>query len=195
MKKYIVLILLVGLIVSFMIGMYLHKLNTINEQIAFEAEYQKIESENIIKEAEKILQETSSSENNISPNTKLIEKRYYNDCGHLVQTEQKITEELANKSEAEFQIEYIGWEIQKFTPNEIIVYKEINDFCNEHFLVKEVEEEIIVYGLDKYNKEREVIRETGIQTKYLSEVDIENLKKGIKVYSITELNKLMEDFE
>lgn len=195
MKKYIILALILALVLGFTLGFYLYKLNKINEQIAFEAEYKKIESQDIVEEAKNIIQETSNNENKTTPNTKVIEKKYYNDCGHLIQTEEKIKESLINKDEAEFQISYMGWEIQKFTSSEIVVYKEINDFCDEHFLLKDMEGEIIVFGLDKYGKEKEVIRETGIQTKYLSELDIENLKNGIKIYGSKELNKMLEDFE
>ncbi len=195
MRKYIILALVLALILGFALGFYLYKLNKINEQIAFEAEYRKMESENVIREAENIIKETSSSENKTSPNTIIIEKKYYNDCGHLTQTQEKIKEKLINKSESELQAEYIGWEIQKFTPAEVVVYKEINDFCDEHYMLKDVDGEIMVFGLDKYGNEKEVIKETGIQTKYLSEVDIENLKLGMKVYGIKELNQLLEDFE
>lgn len=195
MKKYIVFILIIAAVVSFILGLYLYKLNKINEQIAFEAEYGKVQSDNIIKEAEKILKETSSIEDKTSPNTNIIEKVYYNDCKHLVQAEMKIKGDLINKNESEFQTQYVGWEIQKFTPSEVVVYKEVHDFCDEHFLLKDIEGEIIIYGLDKYDNEREIIRETGIETKYLSELDIENLKKGIKVCGSKELNQLLEDFE
>ena len=71
MRKYIILIAIATAIVSFLLGLYLYKLNQINEQIAFEAEYGKIQSENIINEAENIIKETSMAENKTSPNTKL----------------------------------------------------------------------------------------------------------------------------
>jgi len=195
MRKYIIFILLIGLVASIILGFYIHKLNRIDEQIAFEAEYTKTKAENVIKDAENILKETSSSEEKTSPNTKLIEKVYYTDCDHLVQTEKEMGEKLINKTEAEFQIEYIGWEIQKFTQGEVVVYKEKSDFCNEHYILKDVGGEIIVYALDKYDRERETIKETGIQTKYLPEADIENLKNGMKVYGNKNLNQLLEDFE
>ena len=195
LRKYIIFILIIGLVASFILGLYLHKLNKVDEKIAFEAEYRKVETENIIKNAEEILKETSSSENKTTPNTNLIEKLYYKDCRHLIQNNKKVSNNLINKTEAEIQIEYIGWEIQKFTANEVVVYKEINDFCNEHYLLKDVEGEIMVFGLDKYDNEREVLKETGIQTQYLSEIDIENLKNGIKICGKKELNQLLEDFE
>ena len=195
MRKYIIFILIIGLVASIILGFYLHKLNKIDEQIAFEAEYRRLKTENIIKDAENILEETSTSEQKTSPNTQIIEKTYYTDCEHLKQEKEEIQEKLINKTKSEIQIEYIGWEIQKFTSNEVVVYKEVHDFCNEHYILKDVEGEIVIYALDKYDKEREIIKETGIQTMYLPETDIEDLKEGVKVYSNKELNQLLEDFE
>lgn len=195
MRKYIVLALILALVASFIIGLYVHKLKNVNEKIAFETEYNNEQSKNVIKKAEEIIKETASSENKTTPNTKIIEKKYYNDCKHLVQEEQKITNKLVNKTESEFQIEYIGWEIQRFTPNEIVVYKEINDYCDEHYVLKDVEGKIIVYKLDKQGKIRETVKETGIQTKYLSEIDLEQLSQGIKVYGNKNLSQAIEDFE
>lgn len=195
MKKYIVIALILALIAGFILGLYLYKLKIANEQIAFEAEYRKLETKNVIENAENLLQETSSSKNKTTPNTKIIEKRYYNDCEHLGTTEKKIDEKLINKDESEFQIEYIGWEIQKFTPTEVVVYKEINDFCNEHYLVKEENGTVAVYALDKFGNEKDIICNTEIQTKYLTENDVENLRTGITVYGKKELNKLLQDYE
>lgn len=195
MKKYIVIALILALIAGFILGLYLYKLKTANEQIAFETEYRRLETKNVIENAENLLQETSSAKNKTTPNTKIIEKKYYNDCAHLGMTEKKIDEKLINKDESQFQIEYIGWEIQKFTPTEVIVYKEINDFCNEHYLVKEENGTVTVYALDKYGKEKELVCNTEIQTKYLTENDVENLKTGVTVYGKKELNRLLQDYE
>lgn len=195
MKKYIVIILILTLIISFLLGLYLYKLSKLDEQIAFEAEYRKMESENTIKNATNIIEQTSSTENVITPNTVLIEKMYYNECEHLVEKEKKVEEKLINKNEAELQTEYIGWEIQKFTPSEVVVYKEINDFCDEHYLLKDVNGSINVYKLDKYGREKELIQETEIQTRYLPEIDLQELEKGIKAYGNTELIQLLQDFE
>lgn len=194
MRKYIILVVLT-IILSFFLGMYLYKLDKINEELAFDVEYTTNKGENAIQEAEALLQKTSSMEDKINPNTKLIEKVYYNDCNHIVQTQKEITEKLVNKTKDEFQIEYIGWEIQKFTNTEVVAYKEVYDFCDEHYLLKDKEGYIYVYKLDKYGKEKELIQKTDIQTNYLAEVDLEELKKGITVYSKTEVNKKIEDFE
>lgn len=183
------------IVLSFFLGIYLYKIDKIDEELAFEMEYTTNRGENAIQEAESILQRTSSTEDKINPNTKLIEKIYYNDCNHIIQQEREITEDLVNKTKEELQIEYIGWEIQKFTNTEAVVYKEIYDFCNEHYLIKDKDGYIYVYKLDKQGKEKELIEKTDIQTKYLEETDLKELKKGITVYSKKDVNKKIEDFE
>lgn len=195
-RKYILIILIaLALILSFFLGMYLYKLDRINDELAFDVEYTTNEEKNFIKENEELLQKTNSIEDKINPNTKLIEKIYYNDCNHIVQIEKEITEDLINKTKEELQAEYIGWEIQKFTNKEVVVYKEIYDFCDEHYLLKDNNGCIYVYKIDKYGKEKELKEKTDIQTKYLSEVDLAELKKGIIVYSKKDVNKKLEDFE
>lgn len=194
MKKYIVLVIL-AIVLSFFLGTYLYKLDKINEELAFEVEYTTNKAENAINQAEEILQRTSSSEDKINPDTKIIEKVYYNDCNHIVQTEKQAPEEMVNETKDLFQAEYIGWEIQKFTNTEVVVYKEIYDFCDEHYCIKDNKGTITVYKLDKYGKEKELIEETDIQTQYLAEEDIEKLEEGIIVYNKSEVSKKLEDFE
>ncbi len=36
----------------------------------------------------------------------------------------------------------------------MVVYKEINDFCNEHYLVKEENGTVAVYALDKFEMKK-----------------------------------------
>ena len=173
----------------------MQKLKKINEPNAFEAEYIESKTDEISIDETDVIQKTNSMEYTTTPNTKIIERILYKECNHLIENEETISKNLINKNESEIQDEYSDWIIQRFTPNEVILYKEKDDFCNEHYLVKDIEGEIIVFGLDKNDKEREVIRETGIQTKYLSDTDISNLKNGIKVFSNKELNTIIEDYE
>ena len=79
-------------------------------------------------------------------------------------------------------------------PNEIVLYKEMDEFCNEHFLLKEEEGYITIYKLDKKNNEK-FFQTTEIPTDYLAEEDLEKIRNGIKVYTEKELNKTLEDFE
>lgn len=65
---------------------------------------------------------------------------------------------------------------------------------NRSYIVKEKDGLVNVYYINE-KKEEILYRATDISVKYLGEGDIENLKKGIVVIGIQELNKLLEDFE
>jgi len=195
MRKYAVIpAIIIGGIASFLIGYYLFKIGNIEneqQQNLLLAENYDIYTNN----AEYISVKANNSEQKITPNTTIIKKVYYIDCEHIKQESEEVNEKLINMNESQFQAEYIGWEIQKFTSNEVVIYKEVYDYCNEHYLIKEENGKIVVYKIDKYDREIEKIRETEIETKYLTEADLENIKQGVKVYSKKELNKALEDFE
>ena len=62
------------------------------------------------------------------------------------------------------------------------------------YIIKEYNDNIVIYVLDKNGKEH--LRETTqILTKYLPEVDREKLKVGIRVVGKEGLNKALEDYE
>ena len=97
-------------------------------------------------------------------------------------------------TEEELKERFSDWEVQKFTPTEIVLYKEVEEFCNEHYLLKEENGYITIYKLDE-NDNAEFFNTTEIPTEYLAEEDLEQIKNGMKVYTDVELNKTLEDFE
>ena len=95
----------------------------------------------------------------------------------------------------ELQDKYPDWVIKEFSKERVVLYKEEQNYCGEHFLVKDVDGFITIYSMDNADEIKERIDITDIETIYLPEADQENLKEGIKVYSQQNLNKLIEDFE
>ena len=108
--------------------------------------------------------------------------------------EEKLHNFLVNKTEEDLKREYPYWQIEKYSSNEIILYKEFNSNCGQHFLVKGDEGKITVYKVNE-NGEEEVYEKTEISVEYLSETDKIKIMEGIKVNGIEELNQLLEDFE
>lgn len=193
MRKYAIIpVIIISAIASFFIGFYLFKINHVEEeqnQIKLLAESKNINSENYISVG------INKTGDIISPNTTIVKKKYYIDCGHIKQEEDKATTDVINMNKNKFQAEYVGWEIQKFTNNEVVIYKEIYDYCNEHYLAKDEDGKIVVYKIDKNDNKIQKIEETDIETKYLTEEDLNSVKQGIKVYSKKELSQTLEDFE
>ncbi len=64
----------------------------------------------------------------------------------------------------------------------------------EHYVLREVGKYIKVYSIDDTEKE-ELYMTTNITTQYLPETDKLSLKEGIHVYSKSELNEILQDFE
>lgn len=63
-----------------------------------------------------------------------------------------------------------------------------------HYVVKSENNNIVVYYVDE--EENFVLyKDTGISTNYLGEEDLKELKNGIDIYGVENLNKLLEDFE
>ena len=69
----------------------------------------------------------------------------------------------------------------------------INDE-NRKYILKDDDAIINVYYINE-NGEEILYKVTDISTKYLGESDVEELKRGIEVTGIQELNKILEDFE
>ena len=199
MKKYtIIAIITIGVIMGFLTGIYIYKINKIDSQqkeyIAEEVEDECTAIGELNGEEIANLIITNSEEEKTSPNCVITLKIYHEACEHLIESRQSIEEADVNMTEEELKKRFSDWEVQKFTPTEIVLYKEVEEFCNEHYLLKEEDGYIVIYKLDE-NDNAEFFNATQIPTEYLAEEDLEQIKNGMKVYTDVELNKTLEDFE
>lgn len=138
--------------------------------------------------------EANASEEKISPNCFITMNTYYKKCGHTISKYVELPEDLVNKTKQEVQEKYSDYEIETFESDNIVLYKESEGECGEHFLVKDNEGTVTIYQIleDGTQKEYET---TGITTEYLPETDKINMHNGIEVNGKKELNQLIENFE
>ncbi len=160
-----------------------------NNKITDDCIYEEKSDENKINEIE-----VSEIETKISPNAKLIIKKYYKECGHTTEEIKNVTNDMVNKNKEEIEKLYSDYNIEKFLNNEIILKKEEEGQCNEHYIIRDENSNIVIYKVLSDGTE-EVYQNTGISTEYLPETDIINLKAGVKVFGIENLNSIIEDFE
>lgn len=140
-----------------------------------------------------LVQETSSEGEKISPNCSIIFKRYYKDCGHTIEQYASIPTELVNKTQEDLQQQYEGWTIEQFSRNQIVLYRDFDSECGEHYILKEKDGKVAVYL--KTGNTEELIEETDIATEFLTETDKIELQNGIEANGRAELNQLIEDYE
>ncbi len=193
----IILVILIGIVVGRLIYNNNEKLanknNIIQNEINIASE--KV-TDDCIEEYQEVQEEvvTNSQEEKISPNCLLILKKYYDECNHTINEYVDVPQDLVNGTEEDLKKEYPYWQIEKYSSNEIILYKEFNSNCGQHFVLKEDDGKITVYKINE-NNEEEIYEKTEISVEYLSETDKGKISEGIKVNGIEELNQLLEDFE
>ena len=137
---------------------------------------------------------TSYSGFKISPNARIIYETNYTKCNHTEVKEEIVSEELVNLNEEELQEKYQDYTIKQFGTEKVVLYNEIDGYCNNHYIIKENDGYIGIFKL-KNNGEEELIRLTNISVQYLPETDLANIKDGLEVYGKDTLNKILEDFE
>lgn len=190
-KEYVYIVILascLAMVVYGIIGLIKINRNINEEEIAKFESIQEIytNSENTVS--------TISQEKKVLPTTRFALKKFYDECSHFEYEEAELPIELVNLTKQEIEDYYDDWEVENFSEKELVLCKEINGYCNEHFLIKLDDEKVVIYRLStqgKYDK----YKETDIVKEYLTDKDIEKLKEGITVYGEGKLSSVLEDFE
>lgn len=137
---------------------------------------------------------TASEEKKVSPNSNFALKKYYDECNHFDYEEAELPTELVNLTKQEVEDYYADWEVEKFTDDDLVLSKEINGYCNQHFLIRLDEENVNVYQLGTLGELKQY-KKTDISRDYLPEEDIDSLEEGITVFGEGKLSSALEDFE
>lgn len=195
-KTIMTIIAIIVIIGAIIIGVQICKPNKEQEDIITKVSDEKIEDDctDEYQEIQEEMLQANSIEEKISPNCFITMKKTYNKCGHTTSEYIAIPKELVNKTRWDLEEKYTGWTIDKFSDTQIVISKEEEGECGEHYIVKDKEGKVVIYKLleDGTENEYEV---TDISTEYITDTDKINMKNGIKVNGKQELNQLIEDFE
>ncbi|MCK9267456.1 MAG: BofC C-terminal domain-containing protein [Alkaliphilus sp.] len=133
----------------------------------------------------------------INYETQLIYKTLYTQCEDIIEEVRSPTSELIGLNKDGLEEYLIGnqldWEIECFSKEKIVLSKQVNKICPNHYLVSVNKGCIAIY---KYyeNGEKKLIRQTDIPINILPIIDQEKLQKGILVNTEKEVNQLLEDY-
>lgn len=198
MKKWIYIVgIIIVVIIAILVGCYLFGKESVEkEQENFRPTNILVDTPNQIENnivANEISVSTQDKEK-ISPNSVLILKKQYEECSHTIREYAKMPEEYVNLTKEELEENQEGWTIESFSPNEVILVKQMAGVCNEHYMLRLKDGVIAVYQIQDDNTEI-LKEETGISTEYLTEIDKIRLEEGIRIYGEEELNSTLEDYE
>ncbi len=138
--------------------------------------------------------ETNSEQEKISPNCKITLEKYYKSCEDTINEYLQVPNNLVNCTEQELQDQYKDWEIKEFSSNQIVLYREFDEECGEHYILRDDEGKISIYKILE-NGEEVLYENTEISTEYLPQRDKDSIKEGLKVNGIEKLNEIIESFE
>ena len=144
---------------------------------------------------EKEFIQTNVEEEKITPNTTLMLKKTYKKCTHTINDITTIPGEMVNLTKEEIIKKYPEWDIEKFSKEELILSKEMDGTCGEHYMLTEEDGYICIYMLEDDEKNKKLKEKTELSIEYLTETDKITLKNGIRVYGGESLKKVLEDFE
>lgn len=165
------------------------KLAKEEEKVTDECIYENNEIENDIDEIK-----VSETETKVSLNAELVIKKYYKECGHTTEEKRNVANDMVNKTQEEIEKLYPDYKVESFFNNKIVLIKEEEGQCDEHYIVRDENSNIMIYKILSDGKE-EIYQNTGISTEYLPETDKISLRDGIKVFGRENLNSIIEDFE
>lgn len=201
-KSWIIILIVAVIIVGIIFGLSIYTKNKNNKNNIIENEIKEISekvTDDCVEEYKKIEEakleiEANSNEEKISPNCLITLKRYYNECQHTINEYIDISNNLVNGTQEDLKKEYQNWKIEKFSSNQITLYKEFESNCGQHFILKNDNGKITIYRINE-NNEEEIYQQTEISIDYLTETDKVQIQNGIRVNGIEELNQLIENFE
>ena len=133
----------------------------------------------------------------INHETQLIYETLYTQCGDIIEELRSPTSELIGLNKDGLEEYLIGnqldWEIECFSKEKVVLSKQADEICPNHYLVSVKNGCIAIY---KYyeNGEKRLIQQTDIPINILPVIDQEKLQKGILVNTEKEVNQLLEDY-
>ncbi len=137
---------------------------------------------------------TETKEEKISPNAELTKIVLYKKCGHEIAETTRVSKDIVNLDEKEFENKYKDYQLEDFSDKQISVYKEVDKMCPEHYKIGSAEGIINIYVKNE-NGEDELYEVTNIALEYLPEEEKEKLRNGIDVVGEEELNSILENLE
>lgn len=194
-KFWIFLVLIVvGIFAYFAIKQY-NNTNIKNDKVIVEEKEvveQNDDENNVINEVSNTIA-TNSSEARISPNAVVTMKKVYLQCGHTIEEQEEVPNEVVNMNPEEVKLYYNEWKLESFTKDNVIITRTYNEKCNEHYMLKEDNGYIAIYK--ENNNGYEKIEQTEIYVEFLTDMDIKKLEEGINIIGRKNVNSVLEDFE
>lgn len=127
----------------------------------------------------------------LTPQTIFIFKTYYTKCGHE-KTEKKLSNNtFSGYTKKQLANEIKNWEIESFTPEEVVLKRQVENVCDEHYYIG-IEDGYVALFQGKPDLPSKIIEKTDIIVDVLRKEDRAILEKGLVINNKSEFLKIKE---
>jgi len=130
-----------------------------------------------------------------SRETTFIFERTYKACGHNSITYRSATAEETGFSQQQIEEMYSSWEIKEFSPSIVWLCREVDDYCPNHYIIRENDGCIAIYRPVEDGQGVNLVHQTNIEVSLLNADIQERIKEGWIVDSLEQLELLMESWD
>lgn len=191
-KVFVGICIVIIIVLAIFAGLYLYDINNVNQENINNNVTEVNTGEENIEITEAL--EIANQEEKTTPNTLMIYRTYYTKCKHYINEYKDIDISSVNLTKEEIKDKNRDWRIKEFSAEQIVLEKEEEAFCNQHFKLKLVDGNVIIFIINENNNEAEY-QKTEITSEYLTNEDILKLTEGIVVYGKENLSSVLEDYE
>lgn len=128
------------------------------------------------------------------PEAKLIFKTYYEECGHLIEEEKPLLEDLIGANRKKIEEKYPKWTIISFEKDLVELKKVEEGLCPEHYFIGIKDGYVTLFQGKPGTSNAKIIEKTDVSVDSLRQTDKLLLEKGIEVYGREQLKKVREGF-
>ncbi|NLI60747.1 MAG: hypothetical protein GX375_04870 [Clostridiales bacterium] len=149
--------------------------------------------------AERINKEIASQEiaraELTTQDTLFVFQKNYSLCKDTRVEERKAKDDEVGLSRQSIELKFPEWGIYEFSTEKVTLTKEIDDYCPGHFVLKEKEGMVVIYMPSEPGYEYTSIEETHIPINKLPPDVQEEIRGGMVIDSLEEVEYFMENLE
>ncbi|KAB3527684.1 BofC C-terminal domain-containing protein [Alkaliphilus serpentinus] len=137
------------------------------------------------------------NELSIGSTTRVVFRTLYTSCQSIRDNVMEPLNEMIGLRESSFK-DYVKdnlseWQVVRFSTDEVVLFRRLDQICPDHFFVTELEGYIAVFRFSE-DGEKILIEKTSIPISVLPAIDQDKLKRGIILKDRDEVNRLLEDY-
>ena len=196
-NRYIIAILLVLTMMAggYVLGMHFGQ-QQLKDNLKNNNEEQGFETMQTTRKSEReIIGQEISAINVTTENTQLIFETNYTSCNDQIIEERKVESNEIGLKRQDIKAKFPDWNVSEFSSIRVILTKELNDYCPNHFVLKDRDGMVVIYMPSEVEDKERNIQQTQISINKLPPDVQDEIRKGLVMDSLEEVEYFLESLD